>query len=381
MKKLCVLIMTVGVFLGCASGVKAPAVSGLVSLDDALAGAVTEVSSKVQGKTEIVIAAIDTSLLGVSEFLSDELAGLLVSSGKFVILERGPALDALTAEHGVQMSGLVSDESAVGIGHYLGAKVVLTGTFNRFADFSQIRVRALDVRTSEILTLYTVRILPNDRVLQNIMRPEDQNILAQAVTEDAIAYLNRGVDLYNEGKYEEAIEEFNKALAINANLAEAYYHRGNAYQEMCSDLLEDEAVEFVNKAIADYNSAIAIKPDFADALFNRGYLYRGYDYDKALEDYAAVLRIKPDHLDTLYMRADLYSRFKKDPVKAIADYTAILRVEPNNVHALFNRAVDYAATNNFAAAIADYEAVIRINTRSGLSSEAKKRIDTLRQRQ
>ena len=67
----------------------------------------------------------------------------------------GAALASVDKEYQFQMSGMVSDASAVGIGHYLRAKVVLTGSFSRYAGFSQLRLRAIDVRSSQVLTLYT----------------------------------------------------------------------------------------------------------------------------------------------------------------------------------------------------------------------------------
>jgi len=105
-------------------------VSGTLSLDEALAGAFTDISSKNLGNVEIVIAAIKASDGSVSDFLTDELSSRLSSGGSFIILERGDALEAVGAELDFQMTGLVNDEYAVGIGHFLGAKVVISGTFS-----------------------------------------------------------------------------------------------------------------------------------------------------------------------------------------------------------------------------------------------------------
>jgi len=376
MKLNILLILTVILYIGCASSSKP--MEGLVSLEKALEGAVEDLGLRVHGKTEIVIAAIDTSLAGVSDFISDELAGLLVSSGNFIILERGNALKAINTEHEFQMSGLVNDESAVGIGHYLGAKVVLTGTFNRFADFNQLRVRAIDVETSQILTLYNIRILPNDRLLANIIRQEDQIIKAPAITENAITYLNQGIDLFNEGNYEGAIEALNKAIAINKNLAEAYYHRANAlfeYGEKLFYVMSDDEYKkvlqimgmkegdfYLDIVINNYNSAISLKPDYIDAIYNRGFMYWfGNNYDRALEDLTAVIKIKSDHIDALFVRANIYDLNENDDL-AIADYTAILKIEPNNQEALFNRGKLYHyGKNDFTKAIADFETILRIN--------------------
>ena len=209
-------------FTGCAStgGEKAPAASGLVSLDEALAMAAEDVGLRVQGKTEIAIASIEAPLKEAADFLSGELTSYLVAGGKFIVLERSDALDAVNTEHQFQMSGLVDDDSAVGMGHSIGVKVVVSGTFSRYADFSQLRLRAIDVRSTQLLTLYTVRIRAGDEVLASVMRPLD-NVNPQTITESALSSLNRGQDLLAERKYDAAIREFEAVLRIDPNNAEA----------------------------------------------------------------------------------------------------------------------------------------------------------------
>jgi hypothetical protein len=93
------------------------------------------------------------------------------------------------------MSGLVSDESAVGIGHYLGAKIVVTGAFDRFANFSQFRIRAIDVESARILAMYSARIDNRDAILADVTQPL-ANTPSVAITENALARLNRGKDFF-----------------------------------------------------------------------------------------------------------------------------------------------------------------------------------------
>ena len=399
--RFCIIFLCGIIFLvSCGSNPKAeglkilddafPKVEGLKTLDNALIDVVMDLGSHVQEKTEIVIAAIDTPLLGVSEFLSDELASVLVSSGRFIILERGPALEALTAEHGVQMSGLVSDASAVGIGHYLGAKVVLTGTFSRFDGFNQLRVRAIDVRTSQILTLSTLRIIPNDAVLANIFSPQERNAKPSTGNNNAIAHLDKGVDLFNEGMFLEAVEEFNKSIEIDNNIPEVYYHRANTlmehYFEKCyrggdydwsefnklARLLNidmNEGQEFFNEKFAeilieDFNTAIKLKPDYIDALFNRGITYYSLTENRVnfLEDMSAVLELKPDFIDALYVRGRYYYYWTNFIEKAIDDFTSILRIKPYDFTMLWSRGNIYSANKDFTRAIADYEAALRIKS-------------------
>ncbi|MFL6202909.1 MAG: tetratricopeptide repeat protein [Thermoanaerobaculia bacterium] len=53
--------------------------------------------------------------------------------------------------------------------------------------------------------------------------------LPQGETVDPATLLNIGVKYYNEKKYPEAVEEFNRVVSENPNLADAYYYRGRAY--------------------------------------------------------------------------------------------------------------------------------------------------------
>ncbi len=52
------------------------------------------------------------------------------------------------------------------------------------------------------------------------------NVFAQENAKEAVS---KGLKYLNRWKYDEAITEFNKAIKLNPNSAEAYYSRGLAY--------------------------------------------------------------------------------------------------------------------------------------------------------
>ncbi|GHV21006.1 hypothetical protein FACS189494_05750 [Spirochaetia bacterium] len=328
----------------------AATVEGLLSLDEAVSGAAAAVEAKVPGGTEIAIAKIDAPLDVLSTFLNEELSDRFDTGGTLILLARGHALQSVNNEHQFQMSGMVDDASAVGIGHYLGAKVVITGTFNRFANFSQFRLRAIEVKTSRVMAAYSSRITNTDVVLADVTALL-ANVAVTRITENALTALNRGKDRYAEGKLDGAIREFDRALAINNDLSEGYFYRGLAYAGKGD----------MDKAIADYTVALRINPNLAEALNNRGNAHADSgDPDKAIADYTATLRINPNLAGTLYNRGGAYYN-NGDPDRAIADWTAALRINPNIAEALYNRGVAYADSGDPDKAIADWTAALRID--------------------
>jgi TolB-like protein len=82
-------------------------------------------------------------------FIMDELQFRLVESGKFKVVDRR-SLDVIRAEQNFQISGAVSDESAVSIGNFLGANIVITGEISGSEDTRRLTMKALDVKTGEI---------------------------------------------------------------------------------------------------------------------------------------------------------------------------------------------------------------------------------------
>ena len=61
-----------------------------------------------------------------------------------------------------------------------------------------------------------------------------------------------------------AIEDYDEAIHLNSNDAEAYFNRGNAYHNLNKK----------KRAIEDYDKAIHLNPNDAEAYFNRGNAYK-----------------------------------------------------------------------------------------------------------
>jgi len=313
---------------------------GIVSFEEALEKAVAEISTK-RGKikTKIVIAEIYSSYSNIADFITTELESKLTKVKTFAV---GQAKE-IPSEQTFKISP-IKDTDAIAIGKFSKADIVILGSFKPFEGFSQFIVKALDVQGTKNLAMPISRIRPDDDVLSFIPNK------LPAITEDALAYLNKGEDLYRAGKYDEAIRELDRALAINGNLADGYSLRGSAYFNKGN----------YDRAIEDYTTALRIKPDYHEALLGRGFAYYyNYNDDRAIEDYNDALRIKPDYYEVLLNRGLLYAG-KGNYDRAIEDYNAALRTKPDLYVALLNRGRVYADKGNYDRAIEDYNAALRI---------------------
>lgn len=79
----------------------------------------------------------------------------------------------------------------------------------------------------------------------------------------AEAQTNAGVALHEEGHYEQAIAEYDKAVRSDPEFALAYYNRGVAYARL---------QEF-QRAVADYDESIRLDPRRADTFRGRAFAY------------------------------------------------------------------------------------------------------------
>ena len=94
--------------------------------------------------------------------------------------------------------------------------------------------------------------------------------------------------LKEQGKLEEAIAAFNKAISLKPDYAEAHNNMAVTLQKQGK----------LEEAIEAYKKAIAIKPDYAEAHYNMGVnIQEQGKLDEAIACYKKALSLKPDHVE------------------------------------------------------------------------------------
>jgi lipoprotein NlpI len=141
----------------------------------------------------------------------------------------------------------------------------------------------------------------------------------------------------NKGENDRAIQDFNEAIRLNPNYAQAYNNRGIAY----FDKREND------RAIQDFNEAIRLDPNAFEAYGNRGYAYRNKgDNDRAIQDFNEVIRLNPN-LTVAYINRGIAYRNKQEYDRAIQDFNEAIRLNPN-------RAQGYRSRGNAAFDLGQY---------------------------
>jgi tetratricopeptide (TPR) repeat protein/2-polyprenyl-3-methyl-5-hydroxy-6-metoxy-1,4-benzoquinol methylase len=109
--------------------------------------------------------------------------------------------------------------------------------------------------------------------------------------DDAHAHNNLGNTLKQQGKLEEAVACYRRALSHNPDDAHAHYNLSIALQDQGK----------LDEAVISYERALAYKPDFAEAHNNLGNVLKEQGkLDEAVTSFGRALAHKPDFADAHY---------------------------------------------------------------------------------
>lgn len=196
--------------------------------------------------------------------------------------------------------------------------------------------------TKDYLGRYQEAINDYDRAIEI-----DQN--------DPGLYYNRGNSYKKLGHDKKAIENYNNSIRINPKYAEAFNNRGNSYMSLGNN----------DDALNDFNEAIRLNPKSANAYHNRGKLKLFLRlFEEAITDYDETIRLNPKDKETYNNRGNAKKNIGRNE-EAIIDYNEALKLDSNFADAYYNRGIANANLNNHEEAIKDYNIAIRLNPKDG----------------
>jgi tetratricopeptide (TPR) repeat protein len=166
----------------------------------------------------------------------------------------------------------------------------------------------------------------------------------------AEAHNNLGATLFQKGQTNEAIAQYQMALAIKPDFAEAHYNLGNA-------LLQKEKVD---EAIVHYQKALANEFDNAEAhnSFGSALLQKGR-LDEAIIQFQKALAIKPGHAEAHDNLGNaLFQKGQTD--EAVAQYQMAIGIDPDFADPHDNLGSALFKIGQTDEAIAQYQMAIAI---------------------
>jgi len=183
-----------------------------------------------------------------------------------------------------------------------------------------------------------------------VNRPMLSADLMRAITEH-----NLGAALQEEGRLDEAIEHYHRALAVRADYAPAYSNMGTALR----------AKGQLPEAIATYQQALALRPDYPEAHYNlaNAFLDQG-KLDDAIDQFRGAMQSTPGSVD-VHNNLGIALASKGRPDEAIAEFLAALRLEPDSSKAHRNLGDALASRGRQAEAIEHLRRAVQLDPGDG----------------
>ncbi len=183
----------------------------------------------------------------------------------------------------------------------------------------------------------------------------DFDIAIRLKPDYAEAYNSRGLAKAELGQHAAAISDYDTAIRLKPDYALAYNNRGNAKAELGQHFA----------AISDFDIAIRLKPDDALAYYNRGNAKAELgQYAAAISDYDTAIRLKPDDVKAYYNRGNMKYRLEQFSA-AISDYDTAIRFNPDYAKAYYNRGIVKAQLDRTLAAKRDIRTALRLAIKAG----------------
>ena len=181
---------------------------------------------------------------------------------------------------------------------------------------------------------------------------ENFNILAQLDTSDYWNYFFRGIAKYNLGDLRGAKRDFDRSVRINPVFTSGYHYRG---------ITESRFGDY-DAALANLQKAIELRPGNVGLYFSRGVTYfLSQQFDKAVEDFDKYIRKEPKD-PSAYLNRGASWLFLGDTLKAVGDYNKAIKLDRFDPEGYVRRGRLYAGKGDYDAAIADMDKAIELDT-------------------
>lgn len=179
---------------------------------------------------------------------------------------------------------------------------------------------------------------------------ENFNILASLDTTDYWTFFFRGIAKYNLGDFRGAQQDFNTSVNINPVFTNGFHYRAITLSRFGR----------YDEALADFDKALELRPGNTGIYFSRGVTYfLAQQFDKAVEDFDRYIKKEPKD-PSAFLNRGASLLFLGDTLKAINDYNKAIKLDRFDPEGYIRRGRLYADRNEYDLAIEDMDHAIEL---------------------
>jgi len=165
------------------------------------------------------------------------------------------------------------------------------------------------------------------------------------------AFSNRATAYLDDGAYDMALADYNRAVRLNFNIAKAHFGLGNIY--LYKKQYDNAAESFAN--------AIKVDPSAPDSYLQLGLTYNLMNRDKeAIAEFILACKANSGYSQAYYALGNTYFKLIKYD-SAVNSYTEALKIAPDNYQLNNNRGYAYYMQGKYIQALDDFNKAIQFN--------------------
>lgn len=295
----------------------------------------------------------------------------------------------------------IQDEKAIANGDSFGLQVIVKVTIDTDSVDETLRKFSQDQQEKTILIAQQKTLIIRNKQLEDelnsyklkLSQLSTQEVINAKNTEGKILndklaasnWFQEGMDFYEIGQYQKAINSFSKTINSDPNFYQAYAYRGFAHlyigqsNDAVSDLDKSIKLKYdfslayyfrafahleennLSKAISDINMAVAISPKTPIFHVGRGmmYLNKNSNYE-VINNINIALSLNSKDANAYYIRAIAYLNLNRVE-QALNDFDEAIKLKPNSSQFLVFRGAIYSNSDKHQEALDDFTKVINFD--------------------
>ncbi|AXE61830.1 tetratricopeptide repeat protein [Candidatus Thioglobus sp. NP1] len=180
---------------------------------------------------------------------------------------------------------------------------------------------------------------------------EKTAVLCHKFPRESLLFNLRGACYQGLGQLDTAVENYQKAIAINPSFYKAHYNLGGLFHEL----------GMLDASIESFEKALSIKPDYAEANNNIGNVFKELGhFDNAIKSFEKAIEIKPSYFEAHFSLGEIFQDLN-NITSAIRHYEVVLLIKPDFAELHNNLAVLYLRIDDIDSALKHLKEAVRIS--------------------